>query len=137
MQSNKRTMGSAYMEWVKTQTGAKFNLANSGVKNFPLSGLRVDVNALTLSGPGAYGYAPLKKAIAAKCDVSEECVVTAQGTSMANYLAMAAILEPGDDVLMEYPSYPLLWEAAQQLSSNVIFFERRADRKFALDPESH
>ncbi len=123
------------MEWVKTQTGVKFNLANSGVKNFPLSGLPVDLNALTLSGPGAYGYAPLKKAIASKSGVAEECVVTAQGTSMANYLAMAAIVEPADEVLMEYPSYPLLWEAAQQLSGNVIFFERREDEKFALQPE--
>jgi aspartate/methionine/tyrosine aminotransferase len=133
LQNNKRTMSSAYMEWVKTQTGVRFNLANSGVKNFPFSGLQVDVNALTLSGPGAYGYAPLKKAIAAKCEVPEECVVTAQGTSMANYLAMAAILESGDNVLMEYPSYPLLWEAAQQLGANVIFFERRAEDNFALD----
>lgn len=133
MRTNRRTMGSAYMEWVKTQTAVKFNLANSGVKNYPLSALPVDVQALTLSGPGAYGYGPLKKAIAAKCAVAEECVVTAQGTSMANYLAMAAILEPGDDVLMEYPSYPLLWEAAQQLGGNLIVFERRAEEKFALD----
>ncbi len=133
MQNNQRTMGSAYMEWVKTQTGVRFNLANSGLKNFPLSGLPLNLHALTLSGPGAYGYGPLKKAIAAKCGAEEECVVTAQGTSMANYLAMAAILEPGADVLVEYPSYPLLWEAAQQLGGNVIFFERRAEEKFALD----
>ena len=72
----------------------KINLANSGVKNFPISALPIDLSSLTLSGPGAYGYAPLKKAIAAKSGVSEECVVTAQGTSMANYLAMAAMLSP-------------------------------------------
>ena len=134
MQNNERVMGSAYMEWVKTQTAVKVNLANSGVKNFPISALPIELSALTLSGPGAYGYAPLKKAIAAKSGVSEDCVVTAQGTSMANYLAMAAMLEPGDDVLIEHPSYPLLWEAAQQLSANVIFFERPAAKKFALDP---
>jgi len=128
-----RVMSSAYMDWVKTQTGAAFNLANSGVKNFPLSGLPVDFESLTLCGPGAYGYGPLRKAIAQKCGVAEDCVVTAQGTSMANYLAMAATLEPGDDVLIEHPGYPLLWEAAGYIGANVIFFERRADEKFALD----
>lgn len=133
MPNNERAMGSTYMEWVKTQTAAEVNLANSGVKNFQISALPIDLSTLTLSGPGAYGYAPLKKAIAAKSGVSEECVVTAQGTSMANYLAMAAMLEPGDDVLIERPSYPLLWEAAQQLSANVIFFERPAAEKFALN----
>lgn len=128
-----RVMSSAYMEWVKTQTAVAFNLANSGVKNFPLSGLPVDFESLSLCGPGAYGYGPLRKAIAQKCGVAEECVVSAQGTSMANYLAMAATLEPGDDVLIEHPGYPLLWETASHLGANVIFFERRADEGFAID----
>ncbi len=129
-------MGSAYMEWVKTQTQAAFNLANSGVKNYPLSGLPVDFQALTLSGPGAYGYAPLVSAIAAKCGVAAENVATAQGTSMANYLAMAATLEPGDDVLIERPAYPLLWETAEYLGANVRVFERRAEDGFAIDVEA-
>ena len=35
----------------------------------------------------------------------EECIVTATGTSMANHLAMAAVLAPGDEVLIEQPAY--------------------------------
>jgi hypothetical protein len=129
-------MGSAYMEWVKTQTHAGFDLANSGVKNYPLSGLPVDFHALTLSGPGAYGYTPLVNAIAAKCGVPAECVATAQGTSMANYLAMAGTLDPGDEVLIEHPAYPLLWEAAEYLGAEVKFFERAADAGFAIDVDA-
>lgn len=128
-----RTMRSAYMEWVKTSTDVAFNLANSGVKNYPLSSLPVDFGALTFSGPGAYGYAPLITAIAAKCGVDEDCVATAQGTSMANHLAMAAVIEPGDDVLVERPAYPLLAETAEYLGANVNYFERPADAKFAID----
>ena len=129
-------MGSAYMDWVKTQTHAAFNLANSGVKSYPLSGLPVDFQALTLSGPGAYGYAPLVNAIAAKCKVAPENVATAQGTSMANYLAMATALEPGDDVLIEHPAYPLLWETAEYLGASVRFFERRPEDGFAIDVDA-
>lgn len=127
-----RTMSSAYMEWVKTQSHVAFNLANSGVKNYPLSGLPIDFQALTLSGPGAYGYAPLVKAIAAKCGVDEECVATAQGTSMANYLAMAVAIEPGDDVLVEHPAYPLLLETAAYLGANLKSFDRPAGAEFRI-----
>ena len=128
--------GSAYMEWVKTLPPVAFNLANSGVKNFPLGGLRADWQALHLSGPAGYGYPPLVAAIAAKCQVPADCVVTAQGTSMANYLVMAALLKPGDDVLIEHPGYPLLWEAAQFTGANVRFFERDSANNFAIDLDS-
>lgn len=130
-----RVMRSAYMEWVKTETHARFNLANSGVKNYSLAALHADFDSMVLCGPGAYGYAPLVKAIAAKCGVEEECVVTAQGTSGANHLAMATLIEPGDDVLIERPAYPLLWEAAAYLGANVKHFERAAETNFALDPD--
>lgn len=136
MMATARTMGSAYMEWVKTNTNVAFNLANSGVKNYPLSGLPVDFGALTLSGPGAYGFAPLIAAIAAKCGVEENCVATAQGTSMANHLAMGAAIEPGDDVLVERPAYPLLAETAEYLGANVNYFDRPAEVTFAIDLDS-
>ncbi len=129
----KRVMGSGYMEWVKTKSHAAFNLANSGVKNYPLSSLPVDFGSLTLSGPGAYGYSPLMEAIAGKYRVPQECVATAQGTSMANQLAMAITIEPGDEVLMERPAYPLLWEAAQYLGATVNYFDRSPERNFAID----
>jgi len=124
------------MEWVKTESHAPFNLANSGIRNYPLAGLHADFPSLALSGPGAYGYAPLVKAIAAKCGVDEDCVATAQGTSGANHLAMAAVIEPGDEVLMESPAYPLLWETAAYLGAKVKYFNRPAEAQFALDVRS-
>lgn len=124
------------MHWVKTQTKAAFNLANSGVKNYPLSELPVDFASLTLSGPGAYGYTPLVQAIAEKCGVSPDCVATAQGTSMANHLAMAAIVEPGDEALIEHPAYPLLWETAAYLGADIKFFKRDQGSAFAVDVDA-
>jgi hypothetical protein len=122
------------MEWVKTETGSvAFNLANSGVKAYSLADLQVNFSSLVLCGPGAYGYAPLVEAIAAKCKVDTDCIATAQGTSMANHLAMAAIVEPGDEVLIEHPGYPLLWETAEYLGARLRFFARRASNAFALD----
>ena len=39
---------------------------------------------------GGYGYEPLLRAIAERYRVAHEAVVSAIGTSMANYLALAA-----------------------------------------------
>ena len=59
------------------------------------------------------------EAIAAHQGVTPDWVVTAQGTSFANYLAMAAILDPGDEVLIERPAYGLLIDAALQIGARV------------------
>ena len=70
-----RVMSSPYMRWAKTHLQARFNLASSGLVNYPLSKLPVKVEDLELSGPSYYGYEPLQKALASKCNVSPECVV--------------------------------------------------------------
>ena len=51
-----RAMGSEYMEWAKLHSAARFNLASSGVVEYPLADLPVRVEDLVLSGPGAYGW---------------------------------------------------------------------------------
>ncbi len=131
-----RTMRSAYMEWVKTSGQAKYSLAISGVMNYPLSELPVDFSALKLSGSGAYGYRPLVEAIANKCRVPADCVATALGTSGANHLAMSVLIEPGDEVLVEFPGYPLIWETAEYLGAKVVYFERRAEAQFSVDVDN-
>jgi aspartate/methionine/tyrosine aminotransferase len=123
------------MQWAKTGPHGRFNLANSGVLNYTLAELGVRVEDLELSGPSAYGYAPLQEALAAKCGAPPGCVVAAMGTSLANHLAMAALVEPGDEVLIERPAYELLVTLALYLGADVKRFERRAEDGFALDPE--
>ncbi len=115
------------MNWVKTQADARYSLVISGVRNYPLSSLPVTFPELVPSGPGAYGYRPLIEALADKCGVHPDMVATAQGTSMANFLAMSATLAPGDEVLVEVPGYPLVWETAQYLGAAVKFFRRRPE----------
>src|SRR5213079_587086 len=96
---------SDYMHWSKTQSRAPFNLATSGVAAFPLHELPANLEELEINGDNSYGYAPLQSAIARHHDVDPESVVEAAGTSMANHLAMASIVEPNDEVLIEHPAY--------------------------------
>ncbi len=129
-----RVRSSEYMIWAKTRSHARFNLATSGVMHYPLASLPVTLADLEISGPSFYGYEPLQEALAAKCGVPPECLVAATGTSGANHLAMAAILEAGDEVVIEHPAYELMEAAARSLDAEVKSFPRLAERGYALDP---
>ena len=129
-------MASLYMQWAKLHSSARFNLATSGVGPFPLAELPVGIGDLEINGPNRYGYEPLLEAIAAKHQVEPANVVTAAGASMANYLAMAALVEPGDEVLIEEPAYELLVSAASNLGAAVRRFPRTFEDGFALDPKA-
>lgn len=130
-----RVRGSEYQLWAKTRSQARFNLATSGVQNFPLSDLPVKLEELDISGPSLYGYAPLQEALAEKCGVAEDSIVAATGTSMANHLVMAALLDAGDEVLVESPAYDPLVAVGHYLGADVKRFRRRPEEGFSLDPE--
>jgi aspartate/methionine/tyrosine aminotransferase len=129
-----RPKQSDYMQWAKLQSKARFNLATSGVAAYPLSELPVTIDQLEINGDHTYGYAPLQRAIAKNAGVDPDNVVAAAGTSMANHLAIAALIEPGDEVLIEHPAYELLVSTAQYLQARVKRFPRREENNFALDP---
>jgi aspartate/methionine/tyrosine aminotransferase len=131
----RRIVNSEYIEWAKTRSHAKFNLATSGVASYPLRELGVSLEDIELSGPSFYGYEPLQQALAAKTGASADCIVAAIGTSLANHLAMAAILEPGDEVLVEQPAYEPLLSVAQYLGARVNRFQRYFGSGFGIDPE--
>ncbi len=124
---------SPYMEWAKLHSSAKFNLATSGMTSLPLAELDVRIEQLEINGPSIYGYEPLLQAIAARYRVPQESVVSAIGTSFANYLALAAATEPGDEVLVEQPAYDPMLGAARYLGLQIRRFQRPAERNFAID----
>ena len=91
MTKAREVMGSSYMNWAKTSSVAKYNLATSGMANLKLRELRVSLDDLEITH-GGYGYEPLIERIATRYRVATDCVVTAAGTTFANHLAMAALL---------------------------------------------
>src|SRR5262245_12686372 len=130
-----RVMRSDYMEWAKLHSRARFNLATSGINNYPLADLPVRLQDLEISGPSLYGYAPLIEAIAVKHDVPPASVVAATGTSGSNHLAMAALIQPGDEVLIETPTYELIVSTALYLGARVRRFESCFESGISLGAE--
>jgi aspartate/methionine/tyrosine aminotransferase len=134
MSPQRRELRSIYIEWAKLRSAARFNLASSGVAALPLSELGARVEHLEITGPDSYGFGPLLQRLAKKSGVPVECVVHAQGTSMANHLAMAALVEPDDEILIEEPAYEAILSAAEYLGARVRRFPRRFENGFNLDP---
>jgi aspartate/methionine/tyrosine aminotransferase len=127
-------MGSPYMEFAKLRSGAKYNLATSGIMSYPLADLPVCIEDLEINGPTVYGYAPLQERLARYNGVPPECVFAAAGTSFSNHMAMAACFNPSDEVLIEHPTYELLESTACYLGAKLRRFERRLEDNFRINP---
>jgi aspartate/methionine/tyrosine aminotransferase len=123
---------SHYLAWAKLHSNARFNLASSGVLDYPLADLPVQIGNLEIGGTGPYGFKPLVERLAAKADVPEECVVSTLGTSMANYIALTALLHRGDEVLIERPTYDPLLAILDHIGAKVCRFDRRPEKGFRL-----
>jgi aspartate/methionine/tyrosine aminotransferase len=132
MSFERKRSRSEYLHWAKTARPARFNLATSGIAGLPLNELCFSADDWELSPAGAYGYPPLQQRLATKCGVSPENVVAATGTAMANYLAMAAVLEPGDEVLIEQPAYEPLLAVASHLGAVTRRFPRSFENGFQI-----
>src|SRR5574341_1788483 len=131
--TNIRMKNSVYMTWAKYHASARYNLANSGILGCNLNDLPLAIDDLAINGPNHEGYAPLKESIAAKYGVTADHVVTAQGTSMANFLAMATVIEHGDEALIEQPAYDPLLSALSYLGAVVRRFQRRFEDGYRIE----
>jgi aspartate/methionine/tyrosine aminotransferase len=124
-----------YLEWAKKRKSPRFDLAGSNILGCSIDDIEGARDALNLSGHNDDGYGPLVEAIADRYRVSPEWVATANGAAGANFQVCAALLEPGDDVLVERPGYDPLLGAPRMLGANVIRFDRHFEDAYALDPD--
>lgn len=126
------TKRSRYMEWAKTCSAARFNLATSGLTSITTAEFPLRLEDVEVNGPGGYGYAPLLERIARHTAAPTACIVTAAGTSMANHLALATLLSPGDEVVIEEPAYGPLLDVADYLGAQVRRVPRKLEDGFAI-----
>jgi aspartate/methionine/tyrosine aminotransferase len=123
---------SRYIEWATTHYGkVEYDLATSGIPAAAWSELEVPVPAID----DAAGYARLRAAIAKYNQVTDAEVVPTLGTSGAIFLAYAAVLGPGDEIIVETPGYEPLTRTAEGLGAVVRTFERREEDGFRIIPE--
>jgi aspartate/methionine/tyrosine aminotransferase len=129
-----RIMQSDYMHWAKLKAPVRYALTSSEVPHFRMDRLPLALADLDMDGASHPRYAPLREAIGRRYGFPVEQIVAADGTSMANFLAMAALISPGDEVLIERPTYEPLMGAASFLGAEIKRFDRRAEDGFCVDP---
>ena len=125
-----------YMTWAKQHTPAAHDLCGSNLLHCTLDDLPGARESLELFARNDEGYPPLVEAIAQRFGVGTERVATATGAAGACFLAMAALIRPGDTVLAEWPGYDPHIGAARLLGANVRMFERPWTNGFKLDPDA-
>lgn len=124
------------MEWAKLHARPRLNLAGSNLLACSVEDLPGARDALALAGDNDNGYAPLVDAIAARYRVPAAMVATAPGASGANFLVYLALVESGDEVLVERPGYDPLFGPMARFGARVTRFERRFEDGYRLDPEA-
>jgi len=128
-----RLMSSEYMEWAKCHSSARYNLAGSGLSDYPPESFPSRFEEIKLSSKGSYGHEELLQAIAARYGGRTENVFSTLGTSMANHLVMARILDRDDEVVIERPTYELLLSTSRYFGVTIKRFERRLEHGFKID----
>ena len=123
-----------YMTWAKLRPPPRYDLAGSNLLACTLAELP-GLDSLEPGGGNSEGWAPLVELIASRYGVTVDQVATGGGCSGANLLAFAAILQPGDEVLVERPGYDPLLGALELIGARIIRFERRREDRWAIDPE--
>jgi aspartate/methionine/tyrosine aminotransferase len=129
-----RIMHSDYMHWAKFKPPVRYPLTSSEVPHFRMDRLPIDVDNLDMDGASHPRYAPLREAIGKRYGFPTGRIVAADGTSMANFRAMASLITPGDEVLIERPTYEPLIGAASFLGGQIKRFDRKAEEGFGIDP---
>ena len=125
-----------YMTWAKHHAKARYDLTGSNLLPCTIDELPGAREAMELYGRNDDGWPPLVEAVARRFGVQVEQVATAPGASGANFLALAAVIRPGDLVLAEWPGYDPHVGAARFLGARVRTFDRGWDLRFRLDPQA-
>jgi aspartate/methionine/tyrosine aminotransferase len=128
------TSWAPYMEWSKKRPPARWDLAGSNLLGCTVEDLPGCREAIELNGLNPEGYPPLLAAIAVRYGVGVDRVVPASGAGGANFLAIASLVRPGDDVVVEWPAYDPPIGAARLMGANIVTFERRFEEGWVIDP---
>ncbi|MBU0765350.1 MAG: aminotransferase class I/II-fold pyridoxal phosphate-dependent enzyme [Bacteroidetes bacterium] len=128
------------LHWI-TENAAKaeFDFASSNIQGIGfaelarMAGYKIPGN-FDLGKNTPAGRPALREALAEMYSCGDNNIVTAAGGTEANFLVFYALLQPGDEVIVEQPGYCPLWYVPQSLGARIIHLPRRPENAFQPDP---
>ncbi len=135
--SDARFSAVAMLDWARSvPVGADRDLAQTAMPVVAWSELGVDVAELDRVGrDGGELHARLVHAIAMRHGVNRGEVAMVSGATQAAFCALAALIEPGCDVIVEQPTYGPLLQLVRSLGANVVPLPRRRETGWLPDPD--
>jgi len=124
-------------EWFdKYQYEVKYDIAESGMKCVNLKSIDLDLSEVIFRYGFHTGPPELRRIISKDYpNISYEQVMVTNGAIEANFLATAALVEPGDHVVVEHPNYPQLYETPRALGCKVDFWHLRYEKNYVPEIE--
>ena len=122
-------------EWFDAyQFVTEYDIGESAIKYLTVEDLDIDLSQAQLRYGHHTGRPSLRACIASGYEgLSPENVVVTSGASEANFAVVAALLKPGDHVIVEHPNYPSLYEVPRSLGCDVSLFHLKFENQFRPD----
>jgi aspartate/methionine/tyrosine aminotransferase len=125
-----------YLEWARTHMGrAKVDLAKSNIKGLTKEELGLTLDAVQISAPTDDGVVELRELLSKRYGVPRSGILVTSGATQAIFLACAAAVGEGDQVLLESPNYEPLYRALQERGAEIKMLERRFERGWQIELE--
>ncbi|MEU3369234.1 capreomycidine synthase [Streptomyces sp. NPDC006660] len=111
-----------------------YDISSSGVENYTVDQVLAlaGTSAASLGGimfrdSHSLGAEPLRAALAERHGTDPGSVIATQGSSEAIYLVMHALLEPGDEIVVQAPAYHALVEVAASIGCRIVEWAMRTE----------
>jgi aspartate/methionine/tyrosine aminotransferase len=112
------------------------DIGESAVKFLTVEELGIDLNQVALRYGHHTGEPNLRECIARQyAGLSAEHIVVTSGASEAIFSLNAALVKPGDHVIVEHPNYPSLYDIPESLGCDVSLYALQYDKHFKPDLE--
>jgi aspartate/methionine/tyrosine aminotransferase len=123
-----------YLAWVrKKQRAAKFPLTFSGITPPQEALFSPTLEDLSLDNTGV--FTALHRAISTAFDIPVESLFSCTGTTGGVFTVLAALLSPGDTIVVEHPTYELLEGVPKSLGAKIIPLPRRFEDGYRVREE--
>ena len=124
-----------YVAWMKRAPQVAYDLMGSNLLHCQVEDIPGAREELALDAFHEEGYEPLLEDIAGRYGVGMDQVSVATGASGANFLVCGALLQAGDEVLVERPGYDPLPGVPRFLGARINRFDRVFEEEFRVNPD--
>lgn len=123
----------SYLVWARSHMETvKYDLARSNLKAFTKEDIGLALDDVQINGH-VQGSTPCLKLVAQRYDLPVTQVKLVHGATMGLFVAIEAIVDRGDEVLVEVPNYEPIYALLHRKRAAIKMWERQFEGQWQLD----